>query len=272
MKLAVSNIAWSAEEDSAAFDLLRKCGIEGLEIAPPRVWPEPEAVSPENGAAYRREMSVLGFDLVAFQSLLFGKNHLTLFGPDFGRPCLDYLVEMGRLAACVGARVLVFGSPRNRAVPQTMTAQEAWSRAVEFFGEVGARYAELGVILGLEPNPSAYGCNFIQTVDEAASLVRAVNSPGFRLHLDAGELQMNDEAIESVVAANLDLIAHVHASEPMLDPLSAAWPGHKRLAAALKNGGYEGWVSLEMKRPKTDSGSGLAEVERAAGLLRELYS
>ena len=268
MKLAVSNIAWSLEEDAAAFEMLRRRGIAGLEIAPPRVWPQPTTVSGEAARAYREEMAAKGFDVVAFQSLLFGKNELTLFGADAPRPCLDYLVEMGRLAARLGARVLVFGSPRNRAVPEGMPPASAWSKAVAFFSELGARYAELGIRIGLEPNPAAYQCNFIRTVEEAAQLVRAVDSPGVRLHLDAGELQMNGEAIETVVPPHLDITAHVHASEPMLAPLQTAWDGHRRLAAVLKAGGYDGWVSLEMKRPE----AGLPAVEQAIGHLRELYA
>ncbi len=268
MKLAVSNIAWNTEEDSAAFERLRYQGITGLEIAPPRVWPEPAAVSTEAALAYRKEMAALGFDLVAFQSLLFGKNHWNLFQEDSAPECHDYLIELGRLASRLGVRVLVFGSPRNRAVPETMTAEKAEQKAVEFFHSLGCAYAEMGVILGLEPNPAAYACNFIQTIDEAASLIRKVDSPGFRLHLDAGEMQMNDEVIESVVPRHIDLVAHVHASEPMLAPLSASWAGHKRLAAVLKANGYNGWVSLEMKRPP----GGLTELKDPLGHLKEIYA
>jgi len=268
MKLAVSNIAWSKEEDPAAFALLQGMGIQALEIAPPRIWPEPAAVSEEIALSYRQEMTAKGFEIVAFQSLLFGKSDLTLFTSESSQPCLDYLVEIGRLAARLGARVLVFGSPRNRAVPEGMPLADAWSRAVDFFAALGARYAELGVILGLEPNPASYNCNFIRTVDEAAQLVRAVGSPGFRLHLDAGEIQMNAEAMETVVLQHLDIVAHVHASEPMLEPLGSTWNGHRRLAALLKQGGYNGWVSLEMKRPT----AGLPEVEKAVGILKDLYA
>jgi len=268
MKLAVSNIAWNSEEDPAAFDILRRAGIAGLEIAPSRVFAQPTAVCAETASAYRQAMAAKGFDIVAFQSLLFGKNELSLFGPDSSQPCLDYLVEMGRLAAHLGARVLVFGSPRNRTVPEGMSPECGGAKAIAFFAELGARYAEFGVVLGLEPNPAAYQCNFIRNVGEAAQLVRAVDSPGFRLHLDAGALQMNDEAIATVVPPHLDITVHVHASEPMLAPLQTVWEGHRRLAKVLKEGAYEGWVSLEMKRPE----AGLPVVEESISHLQELYA
>jgi len=268
MKLAVSNIAWSAEEDAAAFDLLRRLGIAGLEIAPPRVWPDAAAVTGEAARAYRAEMAACGFEVAAFQSLLFGKNEWNLFDTATASICADYLIALGRLASWLGARSLVFGSPRNRAVPEGMSDGEAQERAAAFFRPVAAAYADLGVVLGLEPNPAAYACNFIQTIDEAAALVREVDSPGFRLHLDAGEMQMNAEAIEAVLPRHLDLVTHVHASEPMLATLADTWDGHRRLAAVLRENQYGGWVSLEMKRPP----GGLAEVERAVTLLKEIYA
>lgn len=268
MKLAVSNIAWTSAEDEAAFALLRGSGIAGLEIAPSRIWPVPAEVSLESSLAYRMEMAAKGFEIAAFQSLLFGKNDLTLFGSSTFQPCLDYLVAIGKLAATLGARVLVFGSPRNRSIPEGMSEKTAYAKAIDFFTQLGVQYAGLGIILGIEPNPAAYQCNFIRTVEEAAQVVRDVNSPGVRLHLDAGELQMNDEAIETVVSKHLEIVAHVHASEPMLAPLGPAWDGHRRLASVLKREGYNGWVSLEMKRPA----EGLSAVEEAVSHLKEIYA
>ena len=39
MNLGISNIAWSREEETAAYDLLHEQGISLLEIAPSRQWP-----------------------------------------------------------------------------------------------------------------------------------------------------------------------------------------------------------------------------------------
>lgn len=268
MKLAVSNIAWSKEEDEAAFDLLRRFGIGRLEIAPPRLWSQPGAINRQEAENDRAQIRKAGFEVVAFQSLLFGRDDLKLFPSAASRPCFEYLCQMGRLAGWLGAQVLVFGSPRNRSIPEALAPEAAWSQAVRFFSELAPCLEASGVTLGLEPNPPAYGCNFICTAEEAARIVRAVDAPGFRLHLDAGALQLNDEPIEAVVSENIDLLAHVHASEPMLEPLSPKWTGHRRLAAALRNAGYAGVVSLEMKRPP----GGIKELEASLSAFVESYS
>ena len=35
-----SNLAWSAEEDDAALDWLQQHGLNGIEVAPARLWPQ----------------------------------------------------------------------------------------------------------------------------------------------------------------------------------------------------------------------------------------
>lgn len=40
MDLSISNISWSAEQDSQVYELMQKHGFSGLEIAPTRIFPE----------------------------------------------------------------------------------------------------------------------------------------------------------------------------------------------------------------------------------------
>ena len=40
MKLAISNIGWAEEQDSAVYGLMKQYGFTGLEIAPTRIFPE----------------------------------------------------------------------------------------------------------------------------------------------------------------------------------------------------------------------------------------
>ena len=59
MRLAVSNIAWPAEHDSAAYALLREAGVTGLEVAPTRFWPGWEGASTTAmaGSSFRDSMT-----------------------------------------------------------------------------------------------------------------------------------------------------------------------------------------------------------------------
>ena len=75
MRLSISNIAWSADEDRQIYGLMRQNGYSGLEIAPTRFFPD---------APYDRltDMSLLagelrekyGLSVCSMQSILYGKD------------------------------------------------------------------------------------------------------------------------------------------------------------------------------------------------------
>ena len=269
MKLAVSNIAWSPEEDGAALDMLRTLGISLLELAPSRKWPDPSTAVVQDAQRYLVELRAAGFSVAAFQAILFGKPELTIFdGLEPRRRCVDYLVHIAQLAAACDARALVFGAPKNRRVPEGMPPAEADHIAVEFFGELARHAAGLHVSFCLEPNPTAYGCNYLTHVVDAARIVRLVSSPGLRLQIDAGELAMNSEAVEQVITEQADIIGHIHISQPMLTGFETPWEGHAVLARALAQINYGLLVSIEMKRPA----DGLDDVRRAVQFARECYA
>jgi len=115
MRLAISNLAWPAGADGAVASLLQSHGVQGVELALTKVWPEPLTVPAAEFRAYRDGWQRHGVRVVALQALLFGKPHLTLFGGEqVRRETFEYLAGMIERAGLLGAGVLVFGSPKNR--------------------------------------------------------------------------------------------------------------------------------------------------------------
>ena len=265
--LAISNIAWTPEEDDDALKLLAGLGVTSLELAPTRFWPSLDNVSADTGGALAGMYRSRGFEITSFQAILFGKPDLLLFDSGSRPALLTYLKSVADLCAVMGARTMVFGAPKNRLVPEGMTSAEADTIAVDFFRELGRYATAKGVIFGLEANPAAYGCNFCTHVAEVAAIVRTVDSPGIRWHLDAGELAMNDEDIAEVLAQHGDLIGSAHISQPNLDSFANPWPGHHLLAKHLRAVRGIFPVSIEMKRQP----GGLAAVEEAVRNVREIY-
>jgi D-psicose/D-tagatose/L-ribulose 3-epimerase len=269
MKLAISNIAWLPDEDREALRLARDCGVTLLEIAPARWWPDPAKATEAEARQFSSRLCADGFSVAGFQAILFGKPELILFGTaDTRRACRDYLVHLAQLLAACGGRPLVFGAPKNRLVPPGMSLVEADHITLEFFAELAVQTAGLGVCFCLEPNPAAYGGNYITHVADAVRIVRRVNSPGLRLQIDAGELALQSEPVEQIVAEQIDIIGHVHISQPMLEHFEPPWEGHHTLATALNGAGYAGVVSVEMKRPS----NGLQGVRVALEFARQCYA
>ena len=247
MKVAISNIAWPAAEEPQAAAVLVAKGVQGLEVAPTAVWSSPTEEPMEAVRAYRDGWRARGVRIVACQSLLFGRPDLCLFTTDAARrQTLAYLSAIIQLAGALGAEALVFGSPKNRQVRDTPPAV-AWSLAVEFFRTLGDVAARHQTCLCIEPNPPAYGCDFIRTAAEGRELVRQVDHPGFRLHLDAAALTLSGEDGARAIEESFPWLRHFHASEPQLGVVGSGVTDHARFADRLRRLGYQHWVSVEMR-------------------------
>jgi D-psicose/D-tagatose/L-ribulose 3-epimerase len=248
MNLSVCNIAWDMAEHDVVLALLRNRGVRGIEVAPTKLWPDWAGAEPAAAADWRHTFASAHFEVPALQAILFGKPELKVFASDSVRAVtLNPIGRVAELAAALGARALVFGSPLNRNRGE-LSPHDAFDSAVDFFRECGRLCAAHDVYLCIEPLPEAYGNNFVTNWRDAVELVRAVDTPGFGLHLDTGCIHLaGDDPAEAVLAC-AGIFRHFHVSEPHLVGLSNPAVDHRRVGEALKKAGYRGWVSIEMRR------------------------
>ncbi len=270
MKLSVSNIAWDTSEDDAVGAVLRDRGVSAVEIAPTKYWPAPCDPGRHEIQRVRRAWQQRGQQIVAMQSLLYGRNDLSIFGDRSNRRATAaYLVRIIQIAELLGAKVLVFGSPRNRDRGE-YSFHEALDEAAAFFRPLAARAADAGCAIGWEPNPEAYHCNFCTTVEEALLLVRRVDHPGFGLHLDTGIMHINRENPREAVRAGRSYLVHVHVSEPQLAVIGDGGVPHGRFAAALEDHAWDQYVSIEMRSGSNGAGN-VSRVRRAVETAQGAY-
>lgn len=247
MNIAISNIAWRRDEEGEAAKLLQRMGIQGVEVAPSKIGPEPALLGDDEIRRYRAFWNELGIEIVSMQALLFGQDHLALFHSDAERDeMLRYLERIIRIGGALGAKALVFGSPKNRRKGPLSDA-EARAIAVPFFRAAGKIAAEFNTCLCIEPNPPVYGCDWITSASAALELVDEVDQPGFGLHLDAAALHLAGEGPDTIRRCGAK-IRHFHASQPQLVAVRAGGEvDHATFADTLRELEYERWVSIEMR-------------------------
>ncbi|MBX9626360.1 MAG: sugar phosphate isomerase/epimerase [Gemmataceae bacterium] len=260
MRLAVSNIAWPRDQDETVAGVLRGLGVTGIEVAPTKAFPDPLAATDAEIDAYRRSWEDRGLPIVAAQALLFGRPELTIFeSAETRRNTLDYLRSIVRLCSRLGARSLVFGSPKNRQVG-ALPAAEAHAIAAGFFRELADAAWDANATIVLEANPPEYGADWVTTAAEAAAFVRELCHPALGLHLDTACMTLAGDPIREAFDAGFDLLHHFHVSEPNLAPPGASGRvDHAAFAAELADRGYAGRVSLEMREPTPFSLDAFAE-------------
>ncbi len=241
MKLSVSNIAWSKEDDQMMYDFLKKSNFSGLEIAPTRIFEELPYSNLENAKLFKKELlEKYNLEISSMQSICFGRNE-SIFGQEPERNSLkDYIKLSIKFANAISCKNLVFGCPKNRIIGDN---QEDF--ALEFFSELATFSYQNNTNLAMEANPEIYGTNFLNTTKQAIEFVKELNHEGLRINLDLGTIIHNNEDL-NVVFDNIDLINHIHISEPYLEIIQER-AIHNELAKILKKTNYKNFVSIEMK-------------------------
>lgn len=241
MKLSMSNIAWTSENDEKVYELMIKYGYSGLEIAPTRIFSEePYAKFAEAKVWSEKLKRDYGFVVPSMQSIWFGRQEKIFGAKEERQVLIDYTKKAIDFAAAIGCNNLVFGCPRNRVLPEGVNAKTA----VSFFRELGDYAASKGTIIGMEANPPIYNTNYINDTNSAFEIIEQVDSEGFKLNLDVGTMIHNIEKV-SQLSGKGHLINHVHISEPGLKPIEER-EIHNELLKVLEEEKYCGFVSIEM--------------------------
>jgi D-psicose/D-tagatose/L-ribulose 3-epimerase len=136
-----------------------------------------------------------------------------------------------------------FHQPLGTFTGEPPTAEER-ARLVEVHREA-ARYADgQGIRLSVEPL-NRFECYVLNTVADAAEVVRQVGSPNYGVLYDTFHANIEEKDPVGVIGPHLDLITHVHLSE---NDRGTPGKGHVPWAPTLrafKRGGYQGWFVIE---------------------------
>ena len=243
MKLAISNIAWADKDNNEVYKLMQNYDFSGLEIAPTKIIPN----NPYSHIVHMIDWVAslykqYGFCIPSMQSIWYGRKE-KIFSTKTEREILiDYTKSAIDFASAIDCKNIVFGCPKNR----NINDDKDYEIAIDFFKELG-EYAFLkNTCIGMEANPTIYGTNFINDTKSAIDLIKQVNSKGFKLNLDIGTMIQNEED-SNELTGNVELINHVHISEPYLENIKIR-NLHKEIIKILKQRNYNKFISIEVKQ------------------------
>ena len=263
MRLSVSALAWPATTDPAFLAILRAHGIGRIDLVPTLVWPDWDFGSADV-TRLRADLGSAGIACTGMQSIFFRRPEFNVFAGDVGwRRTRRHLARVARLAGALGIGPVVFGSPANRD-PGPLPPERARRVALRRFRSLGPLFAAEDAVLCLEPVPTG---PFLRDHAETAAFVREAAVPGLGMVLDTAALTATAKDPSTVVASVMDVVAHVHASEPNLGNFALQAVDHAAIGAILRRQGYAGTVALEMAARDDIAGN----LERALGVLVRDY-
>lgn len=256
---------------AAQCDLAASLGYDGIELAPFTLGAEPHRLPAGEIAALRRAASDSGIAITSLHWLLVAPAGLSITSDDAATRArtLDVIAGLVSLAAELGATHLVHGSPAQRVLPGGAEREAAHARGIDAFAVAGERARDAGVIYCIEPLDRGQ-TEFVNTIAEAAAIVRAIGNPALRTMLDTcSAANTETETLDALVARWLPtgLIAHVH-----LNDANKRAPGQGAVLfgpvlAALRAQGYAGTAAIEPFEYVPDGPTCAA---RAIGYLRGL--
>ncbi|MEO8311697.1 MAG: sugar phosphate isomerase/epimerase family protein [Caldimonas sp.] len=249
MKLSLCNEVLAPLPLEAQCELAASLGYDGLEIAPFTLADAPDRIDSAKARRLRGVVESSGLVVSGMHWLLVRPSGLSVTTPDatVRARTLEVVTRLIGLCAELGGSVLVHGSPKQRQIAPGESHATAHARLVEFLAEAARVAAAHGVTYCLEPLGRAETA-LINTVAEAAAVVRSVDHPALRTMIDcsaagATETQSVPDLIDTWLPTGL--IAHVQVNDPNR---RAPGQGDMRFApifAALQRHGYDETVSVE---------------------------
>jgi sugar phosphate isomerase/epimerase len=247
MKFAICNEifqGWNMEDILA---YAARIGYAGVEIAPYTLAPSVTDISAGERRRLRECAARHGVAIVGIHWVLVKPEGLYLNHPDRARRerTAQYFCDLVDFCADLGGQVMVVGSPKQRNILPGVSPEQAREWAAATFRPAVARAEQRAVTICFEPLAPAE-TNFINTAAEALQFIQLVPSPRFRIILDVKAMCSEAKPIPQIIRESWPHFAHVHANDRNLKGPGFGEVDFRPIAAALREVGYQGFVSVEV--------------------------
>ena len=247
MKLAICNETFQDWPFEKAFAFARELGYTGIEIAPFTIDKNAYNISPQQRAEVRKQAEAAGLEVIGLHWLLAFTEGYYLTSPEaeVRQKTSDYLAELARLCRDLGGTIMVLGSPVQRNLLPGVSHEQAMQNAADVLKAAVPTFDECGVTLAVEPLGPQEG-DFLLTAESGCQLVEMVDAPSCKLHLDVKAMSSESKPIPDIVRDSARHLVHFHANDANQRGPGMGDIDFVPILAALKEVGYDGWVSVEV--------------------------
>lgn len=270
MKFAICNETYQGWGFEKTCEHIAATGYEGIEVAPFTLKDDPRELTEREAEAFGKTAREAGLEVIGLHWLLVKPAWLHLTTPDdlLRGDTVQFAQHLAGICAAMGGRIMVWGSPKQRNLEDEWEYADAAARAAEALRKVAEAADKVGVTIAMEPL-ARKETNFLTTAAETIELLKQVDHPACRLHLDVKAMSDEPSPIPEIIAASEDHLAHFHANDPNLRGPGFGDVDHRPIAAALKESGYDGYVSVEVfdyqPDPETIATQSLAYLKEVYG-------
>jgi len=260
MRIGMNMLLWTTDvgpEHYALLAELKGMGYDGVEIP----------IFKRDDADFRELRQALDDHGLACTAVTVVPPEANPIDPDpaVRRAAVATLSDAARTASILGAGVLCgpLHSPVGCRVGRGRTEEE-WGWAVETLRAAAETAADCDVTLAVE-YLNRFETYFLNTAADTRRLVAAVDHPRFGAMYDTFHANIEEQGIEEAVAVLAPVLAHVHISENHRGTPGTGLVQWDESFAALKEKGYDGWLTVEA------FGRALPDLAAATCVWRDLF-
>jgi sugar phosphate isomerase/epimerase len=157
----------------------------------------------------------------------------------------DHLARLLEAAGTLGGGALVLGSPKQRKTLPGQSREETTDLLAQTLFELGpiAQACKSRILLEqLSPDQT----DVINTLEEAAALVKAIGSPGVSSMFDFHNAMSETEGWVDLIDRYYPYFGHVHVNEVDGRAPGTGKSDYKPAFDLLRAKGFDGWVSMEI--------------------------
>jgi D-psicose/D-tagatose/L-ribulose 3-epimerase len=274
MKFAICNEIFFYEDKEKwtirkQFEAAAELGFDGIEISPFTLNDLVQEITDEQKQEIRDASAATGVEVAGIHWLLIGPTglHGTDPDPEVRARTLAYFEDLVRFGVDIGGQMMVVGSPKQRAIQEGVTYEQAWEwfkQAMTAAGKVG-QAADFKVCI--EPLYEGTGNNFIHRAEEARKMAQEIHLPNVGVILDTYSGSKEEADLPQAIRDTACCLYHYHCNDhnglaPGLGDLDFV-PYMK----ALLDINYQRYCSIEVfdfkRDAKEHAGKGLATLQAA---------
>ncbi|WP_228085217.1 sugar phosphate isomerase/epimerase family protein [Mucilaginibacter sp. JRF] len=262
IKFGVSTFVWVSPFDTVSFHLIDKVKQMGYDIIEIAVedknlidWPLLKSLA-KNAALDVTISGAFGAD-----------RDISSTDPDVRENGLQYIIDCVEIANFMESPIFtgpVYSAVGKTRIVSTEQKQQEHAWCIENLLKASDIARQQGVVIGVEPL-NRFETDMVNTVDQALSIVKEVNSAFIKISLDTFHGNIEEKSIpNSIRKIGKDLLCHVQGNEsdrgtPGTGNLD--WPGIKQALIDIE---YDGAVVIET------FGAPSKELAKAASIWRPL--
>lgn len=247
MKFGICNEIFQGWKLDDVFAHCARLGYDAVEIAPFTLAKYVTEIPAAERARIRGSAAQAGIAISGIHWVLVQADGMYVTSPEaeVRERTARYFCDLADFCGDLGGRVIVVGSPKQRSLLPGVTPEQAWDWATGVFRPAVEVAARRGVTICFEPLP-AEDTDFVNTAAEAVRFARGLDSPHFKVILDVRAMSHEAKPIPQIIRESRGEFAYVHANDANMKGPGFGDVDFRPIAAALRDVGYDGTVSVEV--------------------------